>query len=83
MEENRVAILGIIISDTDCAESVSALLHSCNQYIVGRMGIPYHRKNINIICVVMDAPQSVISNLSGKIGRLNGVNCKVTYSQKQ
>lgn len=82
MEETRVAILGIIISDRDCVEAINGLLHDTNQYIIGRMGIPYREKEISIICVVLDAPQDVISSLSGKIGRLSGANCKVTYSQK-
>jgi putative iron-only hydrogenase system regulator len=82
MDETRVAILGIIISDPECVEDINSLLHETNQYIVGRMGIPYRARGINIICVVVDAPQDVISSLSGRIGRLPGANCKVTYSQK-
>ncbi|MBQ5668067.1 MAG: hypothetical protein IIV42_02125, partial [Peptococcaceae bacterium] len=39
-------------------------------YIVGRMGIPYRKRNINIISVVIDAPQNEIASLSGKIGNL-------------
>lgn len=82
MEETRVAILGIIISDAECVEDINALLHETNKYIIGRMGIPYRMREISIICVVLDAPQDVISRLSGRIGRLSGANCKVTYSQK-
>jgi len=80
MEESRVAILGIIIDDINSAEAINGLLHDYNDYMVGRIGIPYRKKDINIICVVIDAPQNTISTLSGKIGRLPGVNCKVTYS---
>lgn len=81
MEETRVAILGIIIEDNSEVESINSLLHDASQYIVGRMGIPYREKGIYIISVVVDAPQDVISTLSGRIGRLAGVNCKVTYSK--
>jgi putative iron-only hydrogenase system regulator len=82
MEETRVAIIGIIISDMACVEAINMLLHESNQYIVGRMGIPYRAKDISVICVVLDAPQDVISTLSGKLGRLSGANCKVTYSNR-
>lgn len=81
MEETRVAILGIIIEDNTEVEKINALLHESSEYIIGRMGLPYKAKGINIISVVVDAPQDVISTLSGRIGRLNGVNCKVTYSK--
>ncbi len=78
--DNRVAIIGIIAESTDSAEEINALLHQYSQYIVGRMGIPYRERQINIISVIMDAPQDEISSLSGKIGRLENVSCKVTYS---
>lgn len=81
MEETRVAILGIIIEDNSEVESINSLLHDASKYIIGRMGIPYRDKGIYIISVVVDAPQDVISTLSGRIGRLAGVNCKVTYSK--
>ena len=78
--DNRVAIIGIIAENTDSAEEINALLHQYSQYIVGRMGIPYRERQINIISVIMDAPQDEISSLSGKIGRLDNGSCKVTYS---
>lgn len=82
MENTRVAILGIIISDMDSVEPVNALLHENSSYIIGRMGLPYREKGINIISIVMDAPQNIISSLSGRIGRLSGISCKVTYSKE-
>ena len=49
-------------------------------YILGRMGIPHCERGINLISVAVDAPQSVISALSGKIGRLPGVSAKTAYA---
>jgi putative iron-only hydrogenase system regulator len=79
--ENRAAIIAIIIENTDSVESLNGILHEYAQYLLGRMGIPYHKKNINIISVAIDAPQDTISALSGKIGRLDGVNAQVVYSK--
>lgn len=78
--ETRVALLAIIIENEDSVESVNELLHERRNYIVGRMGIPYHAKGINIISIAIDAPQPVIAELSGKIGQLRGVSCKTAYS---
>ena len=72
MEETRVAILGIIVEDPDAVEDLNAILHDFGPYVIGRMGIPYHARNIHIISVVVDAPQDIISNLSGRIGKLPG-----------
>lgn len=78
--ETRVAIIGIIVEDESSVEELNALLHDYGKYIIGRMGIPYREKNVNIISIAVDAPQDVISALSGKLGRLSGVSAKTAYS---
>nr|WP_209010509.1 TM1266 family iron-only hydrogenase system putative regulator [Clostridium aminobutyricum] len=79
--ETRVALLGIVIENKDSIEQVNMLLHEYRQYIIGRMGIPYEKRGVNIISIAMDAPVDVISALSGKIGRLSGVSAKAVYSK--
>ena len=81
MEENRVALLGVIVEDPESAEALNALLHQSKDYIIGRMGLPYRQRHINIISLVLDAPSDVISSLSGKVGMLPGVSCKALYSK--
>ncbi len=77
--ENKVAMVGIIIEDTKYAEKVNSVLHEYNKYIVGRMGLPYAKRNISIISVIFDAPNDVISSVSGKLGMLPSVFTKVMY----
>lgn len=79
--EQRVAVVSIIVEDTDSAEPLNGILHEYGNYIIGRMGIPYRQCGVSIICVAVDAPQDVISALSGKIGKLPGVTSKTAYSQ--
>lgn len=78
--ETRVAVISIIVSEAEAVEELNKLLHSYSEYIIGRMGIPYREKQVNIICVAVDAPQNAISALSGRLGRLKGVTSKVAYS---
>jgi len=78
--ETRIAIIGIIVENPDSVERLNALLHEYSQYIIGRMGIPYRERGISIISVAVDAPHNTISALSGKIGRLPGINAKTVYS---
>ena len=78
--DSRVAVIGIIIENSDVVDKVNAILHDYARYILGRMGIPYRDKAINIISIAIDAPQDVISSISGKIGRLPGVSAKTAYS---
>lgn len=79
--ETRVAVMGIIVEDTDSVEALNGLLHDYGAYIIGRMGIPYRERNISIVSVAIDAPQDVISALSGKIGKLPGISVKTAYGK--
>ena len=78
--ETRVAIIGIIVEKNEAAEPLNAILHEYGAYIVGRMGIPYRRREISILSVAVDAPQDIISTMSGRIGQLDGVSAKTAYS---
>ncbi len=81
-EESRIAVIGIIIEDREAATAVNEILHQYGPYIIGRMGLPYREKDLNIISVVLDAPSDVISAMSGKLGRLSGVSSKALYSKQ-
>ena len=76
--DTRVAVISIIVENPEAIETLNHLLHEAGQYIIGRMGIPYREKGINIISIAIDAPQDVISTLSG--GRLSGISTKTAYS---
>ena len=78
--ETRVAVISIIIEEPDSVQAMNDLLHQYSEYVIGRMGIPYRARGINIISIAIDAPQDAISTLSGKIGKLKGVSSKVAYS---
>lgn len=75
--ENKIAVVAIIVSDINAVEKINAILHDFGEYIIGRLGLPYKAKKINVISVVMDAPQEKISSLSGKLGMIDGVSSKV------
>lgn len=79
--DTRIALVGIIVEEEASVEQLNRLLHEYGEYIVGRMGIPYRKKGVNIISVAVDAPQDIISALSGKIGRLVGISVKTVYSK--
>ncbi len=78
--ETRVAVMSIIVEKGETVEQLNHILHSYGEYIIGRMGIPYRQRNINIISIAIDAPQNVISTLSGKIGKLDGISVKTAFS---
>ena len=81
--ETRVAVLAIIVRDGNSVAALNELLHQYGAHIIGRMGIPYHQRGVNVISVAMDAPAAAISALSGKIGRLPGITAKTVYAPEE
>lgn len=80
--EKRIAVIGIIVENTDSVEKLNSLLHEYGEIIVGRMGLPYRERNLSIVSIAVDAPQDLISTLTGKIGKLDGISVKTAYSNK-
>ncbi|MDY4897773.1 MAG: TM1266 family iron-only hydrogenase system putative regulator [Eubacteriales bacterium] len=78
--KSRVAVMAIIVENSESVSKLNDLLHDSGDYILGRMGLPYKKRGINIISIALDAPEDVINTLAGKIGRLNGVTVKTAYS---
>ena len=79
--QTRIAIIAIVVEDSESAVEINALLHEYSKYIIGRMGIPYPAKNVSLISVAIDAPADSISALTGKLGRIPGVTVKTAYSK--
>ena len=78
--ETRVAVVSAVVEDREAVEALNAVLHEYGEYIIGRMGLPYRKKNIHIVSVAVDAPQDVIAAMSGKLGRIDNVSVKTAYS---
>lgn len=80
MEENRMALVAIIVEEKEATREMNALLHEFAPYIIGRMGIPYRERNIALVSIAMDAPMNTINALTGKLGRISGITAKAVCS---
>lgn len=79
--ETKVAIIGIIVENTDSVDKLNELLHEYGEHIIGRMGIPHAKKGVNVISVCLNAPLDTINQLSGKLGMIDGVSAKAVFSK--
>lgn len=79
--DTRIALIGIVVNHNESVDELNHLLSKYGQYIIGRMGLPYREKGISIISIAMDAPNDIISALSGKLGMLPGVSTKTIYAK--
>ena len=79
--ETRIAVIAIIVEDRESSAAMNEVLHQYGDYIIGRMGIPYKQKGISLISVAIDAPNEIISALTGKLGNIPGLTAKAAYSK--
>ncbi len=79
--ENRIALIGIIVESPENVNKLNSILAEYAKFIIGRMGVPYRERNVNVISIVMDAPNDVINTVSGKLGKLEGISAKTMYSK--
>ena len=79
--ETRLALIGIVVENNESAKKLNEVLHEYGEYIIGRMGLPYKKRSISVISVVVDAPADVISALAGKLGMIPDVSTKTVYSR--
>ena len=76
MQENRLAVISIIVENREVSPQINALLSEFGEYVIGRMGIPYKEKGVSVISIALDAPTEIINKLTGKLGMLSGVTAK-------
>lgn len=81
--KSRLAIIGIFVYEIVNVEKINNLLHEYNQYIIGRMGVPYKDKQVSVISIIVDGPNDIIGALSGKLGIVEGVSVKALYSKRE
>ena len=78
----RVGVISIIVENENSVQELNNLLHNYGEYIIGRMGIPYRKKDIGIISIAVDGAQDTINTLAGNIGKIDGVSAKTVYSNR-
>lgn len=81
-QESRIAVMAIIVENRESVDTLNHLLHEYGDYIVGRMGLPYEKKGVNIVSIALDAPNNTISALAGKIGNIPEISVKTAYASK-
>ena len=78
--ENRIAILAVIVENPESTEQLNSLLHTYRSGIIGRMGLPYEKRDMRVISIIMDAPADVIGYFTGKVSRMNGVTANYVHA---
>jgi putative iron-only hydrogenase system regulator len=74
--EKRIGATIILVEKKESVEELNALLSAHSLVILARQGLPLRDKGINVINLIVEGTTDQISSLTGKIGRLEGVQVK-------
>ena len=74
--EKRIGAVAIVVTDAAQVRTLNEILHEHAGIIVGRLGIPKHERSIQIITIIVEGDTDDIGALTGKIGRLSGIEAK-------
>lgn len=80
--DKRIGVVGIVIDDLTHISEVNEILSHYGSIIVGRMGIPYRERAVNVISLIVDGTTDEIGALTGKLGKFNGLSIKSALSKK-
>lgn len=82
MDSRSVGVVAIIIKNrTTSANLVNEALTNYGDIVIGRMGLPYHERDLNIVTLIVDASTDQIGSLTGKLGMIPGVTVKSTLAK--
>jgi putative iron-only hydrogenase system regulator len=74
--EKRIGAILILIENKDSVDELNAILSAHSDTILGRQGLPLREKGISVINLITEGTTDQISSLTGKLGRLKGVQVK-------
>ncbi len=81
--EKRIGAAIILIEKNETIDGVNAILSAHSLIILGRQGLPLREKGISVINLILEGSTDQISSLTGKLGRLKGVQVKSVLTKYQ
>jgi len=73
---SKIGTIAIIINNSESIGKVNNLLSEYSEIVIARMGLPLRDRGFFVISLIVDGNNDKIGALTGKLGRINGVNVK-------
>ena len=74
--EKRIGAVIILVENKESVYSINEVLSKSASIILGRQGLPLRDRGISVINLILEGTTDQISSLTGKLGRLSGVQVK-------
>ena len=81
---SRIAVISAVLDEPEkCQQEFNNILVDFKSIIKGRMGIPFDKEGVSVICITVVADMDIINNLTGKLGKIPSVMDKTSVSKKE
>lgn len=74
--EKRIGVVSVLVEERKSVQELNTLFSAYSGIIIGRMGIPVRDRGIYIISLIVEGTTDQIGAMTGKAGRLAGVQVK-------
>jgi len=81
--EKRIGVVGIVLDSPEVtAKDVNGVLSEFADLILGRMGLPYKKRSVSVISLIVEGTTDEIGAMTGKLGQIKNVSVKSLVTNK-
>lgn len=81
--EKRIGVVGIVLDTPEVsAAEVNSILSDFAELIIGRMGIPYKKRKVSVISLIVEGTTDQIGAMTGRLGQIKNVSVKSLLTNK-
>ena len=86
--EKRLGVVAIIIDNRDSAQQFNHVVSEFHDLVLARQGVPLHDRygdgrDLHVISLVVEGTTDALGALTGRLGKLKGVQVKSVLSKAQ
>lgn len=82
--KKRIAVISVVLENAkEHQGEFNNIISNYQEYVYGRMGIPFHKDGISVVSITMVATMDIINSLTGKLGTISSIQVKTAISKKE
>ena len=80
--EKRIGAITVLILDRSRSAEINQLISDFSDIIMCRQGLPFHERAVAVISLIVEGTPDRINALTGRLGRLAGVDSKAVLTKQ-
>ena len=81
--EKRIGTVTILIADRTKSAEINTIISEYSDLVLCRQGLPFHDRPVAVISLIVEGQPDRINALTGKLGRLEGVETKAILTKNK